>query len=68
MPVPEPGDWLLVGGVGAYSSTLSPFQYNSYLQPAEALLTEQGDGFLIRRRQTLEQLLVNEWPENRPAA
>lgn len=59
---PEIGDWLVVGGVGAYSSTLSPFHYNSYLQPPEVLLAQSGDLFEIRKRQTLEQQLANEWP------
>ncbi|MCK5146810.1 diaminopimelate decarboxylase [bacterium] len=62
MPIPKVGEYLLVGGVGAYSSTMSPFHYNSYLQPSEVLLTENGDLFQIRQRQSLEQVIANEWP------
>jgi diaminopimelate decarboxylase len=60
MARPEPGDWLVVGGAGAYCASMSPFNYNSHCQAAEFLLAENGDIRVIRQRQTLEQMTQNE--------
>ena len=57
---PKIGDIVVVGGVGAYCSSMSPYNYNSHPQIAEALFTKSGDLRLIRKRQTLEQILENE--------
>jgi diaminopimelate decarboxylase len=55
------GDLVLVGGVGAYCSSMSAKNYNSYPEAAEVLLLEDGaTARLIRRRQTLEQITQNE--------
>ena len=56
----EPGDLAIIGGVGAYCSSMSPFNYNSHTQVPEALFAEDGSLRLIRNRQTLEQMLENE--------
>jgi diaminopimelate decarboxylase len=57
---PEFGDIIAIGGAGAYCSSMSPFNYNSHTQIPEVLLRTNGELKLIRRRQTLEQMLENE--------
>ena len=54
------GDLAVVGGAGAYCAGMSLFNYNSHLQAPEALLTGEGTLRLIRRRQTLAQVVENE--------
>jgi diaminopimelate decarboxylase len=54
------GDWLIIGGAGAYCSAMSAVNYNSFPQAPEVLLREDGTPVLIRRRQTLDQILQNE--------
>jgi len=60
MVEPVVGDLAVIGGVGAYCSTLSLSNYNSHTQVPEILFTKDGDLRLIRKRQTLEQMLENE--------
>ena len=60
MKEPNIGDIAAIGGVGAYCSSMSPFNYNSHTQIPEALYTKDGELRLIRKRQTLEQMLENE--------
>jgi diaminopimelate decarboxylase len=60
LEVAEIGDLLVVGGAGAYCSSFSMTNYNSFPQCPEVLLTEQGELRLIRRRQTLSQIIENE--------
>jgi len=60
MAEPETGDIAVIGGVGAYCSSMTPFNYNSHTQIPEVLFTADGKLKLIRRRQTLEQMLENE--------
>lgn len=60
MAEPEIGDIIVVGGAGAYCSAMTPFNYNSHLQAPEVLYTTDGQLKLIRKRQTLEQMLINE--------
>jgi diaminopimelate decarboxylase len=62
MAMPAAGDFVVIGGAGAYCSAMSLVNYNSYVQAPEVLLREDGGLQLIRRRQTLEQVLVNELP------
>ncbi len=59
MPDPEIGDYVVIGGCGAYCSTMSPFNYNSHLQAQEVLFSK-GDLRSIRKRQTLGQITENE--------
>ncbi len=59
---PVIGDSIVIGGAGAYCSGLAASHYNSFPQAPEVLLTPNGDFRLIRRRQTLEQILSNELP------
>ena len=60
MAEPETGDIAVIGGVGAYCSSMAPFNYNSHTQIPEVLFTAGGELKLIRKRQTLEQMLENE--------
>ncbi|MCL2391581.1 MAG: diaminopimelate decarboxylase [Oscillospiraceae bacterium] len=60
MAEPEIGDLAVIGGTGAYCSSLAPFNYNSHTQVPEVLFTSSGDLKLIRKRQTMEQMLENE--------
>ena len=62
MQRPVIGDSIVIGGAGAYCSGLAASHYNSFPQAPEVLLTPNGDFRLIRRRQTLEQILSNELP------
>ena len=60
MAEPEIGDILVVGGVGAYCAAMSPYNYNSHTQAPEVLLTRDGQLKLIRKAQTLGQIVENE--------
>ena len=60
MAEPETGDFAIIGGTGAYCSSMTPFNYNSHTQIPEVLFTADGQLKLIRKRQTLEQVLENE--------
>jgi diaminopimelate decarboxylase len=60
MAEPAVGDFLVVGGCGAYCSSMSPFNYNSHTQAPEALLRVSGRLDAIRSPQTLEQVMANE--------
>jgi len=55
-----PGDICVIEGVGAYCSSMSCINYNSFPQAAELLLDERGSLHLIRERQNLNQMLQNE--------
>jgi diaminopimelate decarboxylase len=60
MAEPETGDLAVIGGVGAYCSSMAPFNYNSHTQIPELLFDVNGKLQLIRKRQTFEQMLENE--------
>jgi diaminopimelate decarboxylase len=60
MAEPEIGDILVIGGAGAYCSSMTPFNYNSHTQIPEVLFTKSGELKLIRKGQTLEQIVENE--------
>ena len=57
---PVPGDTLVIGGAGAYCSALPGKNYNSFPEAAEVLIRRDGTPKLIRRRQTLDQIVANE--------
>jgi diaminopimelate decarboxylase len=63
VPRPRIGDLVLVGGAGAYCAAMSTINYNSYPQAPEVMLDPDGTLRLIRRRQSLDQVLANELPE-----
>ena len=60
MAEPNIGDFLVIGGAGAYCAAMTPFNYNTHLQAAEILFTREGNLKLIRKQQTLEQIVQNE--------
>lgn len=61
LPEIREDDLLVVHDTGAYGYSMAS-NYNARLLPAEVLITEEGKPVLIRRRQTLEDLL-NLFPE-----
>ena len=54
------GDALVIGGAGAYCAAQAAKNYNSFPEAAEVLLASDGSFHLIRKRQTLDQILANE--------
>jgi diaminopimelate decarboxylase len=60
VPRPRVGDVVVVGGAGAYCAAMSTINYNSYPQAPEVMLERDGTLRLIRRRQSLDQMLANE--------
>ena len=62
LPEAESGDLCVIEGAGAYCSAMSAKNYNSFPEAAEVLLRENGELVLIRRRQTLDQIVQNEIP------
>lgn len=54
------GDFCVIGGCGAYCSSMSCANYNSYPASCEVMLAPDNTPALIRRRQTLDQILENE--------
>lgn len=60
LPRTRIGDLCLIGGAGAYCSSMATNGYNSFPPAAEVLLREDGGDELIRRRPDLESMLVHE--------
>ena len=56
----EIGDLLVVEGAGAYCAGMSSKNYNSFPEAPEVMKGSDGTMHLIRQKQTLEQILVNE--------
>jgi diaminopimelate decarboxylase len=56
----EIGDLLVIGGAGAYCSSMPAKNYNSFPESPEVLLDTGGSFRLIRRRQTLDAVIANE--------
>ncbi len=56
----EVGDTCVIEGSGAYCAAMSAKNYNSFPEAPEVLLREDGALRLIRRRQSLEQIVQNE--------
>ena len=54
------GDLIVIEAAGAYCSAMAAKNYNAFPECAELLRTRPGEFKLIRRRQTLDQLLQNE--------
>ena len=61
-PFPEVkiGDMLIIGGAGAYCSSMSALNYNSFPAAPEVLVEDADSYRLIRKRQPLEQVWENE--------
>src|SRR5882724_8830209 len=64
-PRPATGDLVVVGGAGAYCAAMCTGNYNSYPLAPEVLRELDGSLRLVRRRQSLEQMLANEVEEAR---
>ncbi|MFU8847921.1 MAG: diaminopimelate decarboxylase [Opitutales bacterium] len=62
LPVTQIGDLCVVDGAGAYCSGMSTKHYNSYPEAAEVLIDTSGQAHLIRKRQSPEEIWVNEVP------
>jgi diaminopimelate decarboxylase len=60
LPETRIGDLLVIDAAGAYCSAMAVANYNSFPQCAEVLLRPDGAMKLIRKRQTLEQVIENE--------
>lgn len=60
LPVASIGDLLFVEDAGAYCAGMPAKNYNSFPEAAEVILKENGSFALIRKRQTLDQLIENE--------
>lgn len=56
----EIGDLCVVEGSGAYCAGMSTKNYNSFPEAAEVMLGVDGGLHLIRKRQSLDQVLQNE--------
>ncbi len=57
---PEIGDYVVIGGTGAYSESMSPENYNSHRKPGAVMKTRSGELVLVRKKQVREQLTQNE--------
>ncbi|MGA0132860.1 MAG: diaminopimelate decarboxylase [Opitutales bacterium] len=62
LPEAAAGDLCVIGGAGAYCAGMSTKNYNSFPEAPEVLIGRDARVTLIRRRQTLEQILQNELP------
>jgi diaminopimelate decarboxylase len=60
LPETRVGDLAMIGGTGAYSSSMAAKNYNSFLEAAEVMISRNGAIELIRKRQTLDQIVQNE--------
>ncbi len=54
------GDFVVIGGTGAYCAAMSTKNYNSYPEAPEVLINRLGESKEIRKRQSLKQILQNE--------
>ena len=60
MAAPQVGDFVVIGGCGAYCAAMTPFNYNSQVQAPEALVRADGSMAVIRRPQDVAQMWANE--------
>lgn len=56
----EVGDFCVIESVGAYCSSMSAKNYNSFPEAAEVLRKSDGSLAYIRKRQTFDQIVENE--------
>lgn len=56
----EVGDYVVMEGVGAYCSSMSTKNYNTFPETAEVLVDSSGTPRLIRKRQEIPQIWQNE--------
>ena len=55
-------DLCVIEGCGAYCASMSAKNYNSFPEAPEVLIRSSGQFALIRKKQTLEQVVQNELP------
>jgi diaminopimelate decarboxylase len=67
VPYPHIGDLVVIGGAGAYCASMAAINYNSYPQAPEVMLDDQGVLRELRKRQTFDQMLANEWKRTEEA-
>jgi diaminopimelate decarboxylase len=60
LPRGEVGDFCIIESVGAYCSSMSAKNYNSFPEASEILKQEDGSLAFIRKKQTFDQLIENE--------
>jgi diaminopimelate decarboxylase len=60
LPRAVPGDFVIIGGAGAYGAGFSAVNYNSFPEAAQVMLCEDGRVTEIRRSQLLTQIIQNE--------
>lgn len=60
LPETRIGDLVVLGGAGAYCSSMAAKNYNSFPEAAEVMISGDGSVELIRNRQTLDQITQNE--------
>jgi diaminopimelate decarboxylase len=60
LPETRIGDLVVLGGAGAYCSSMAAKNYNSFPEATEVMISENGSVELIRKRQTLDQIMQNE--------
>jgi len=56
----EIGDYFVIGGAGAYCKEMAPANYNSHTKPPELIKEKDGSISLLRKPETLEQVVQNE--------
>ena len=64
LPTARIGDFCVVGAAGAYCSAMNAKNYNSFPELPEVMRMADRSWRLIRKRQTLRQVLENETNEN----
>jgi diaminopimelate decarboxylase len=57
---PEIGDYMVIGGTGAYSESMSPENYNSHRKAPAVMKMITDELVLIRKRQSRQQIVQNE--------
>ena len=60
LPKAKIGDYLVIEDAGAYCSSMTAINYNSFPRVPEVMIKENGEFELIRKRQTMEQMIENE--------
>ena len=60
LPEPTIGDYMVIGGAGAYCAGMPAGNYNTFPLPPEVMQMTNGELKLIRQKQTIDQILANE--------
>ena len=58
----QPDDFVVIEGSGAYCSSMSTKNYNSFPEAPEVMLAEDGTAHLIRKKQPVVDIWANEVP------